>query len=92
MLKPCPVDIDTGEVSVLERQILADWGYKHTAAATRLTLRYLENRSPIVNKVFRTAVLRVGVAASSSAASWPRLSSRRAAPLRRFFCGFFARP
>jgi Fe-S oxidoreductase len=61
-LKPCPVDIDTGEVSVLEREILADWGYQRTAAATRLTLRYLDTRSPIVNKVFRTAVLRAGVA------------------------------
>jgi len=74
-LKPCPVDIDTGEVSVLEREILADWGYKHTAAATRLTLRYLDSRSPVVNKVFRTAVLRVGVAGQ-------RLGCHLAAPLQ----------
>jgi FAD/FMN-containing dehydrogenase/Fe-S oxidoreductase len=55
--KPCPVDIDTGEVSVLEREILVAHGYKHTALATRATLGYLESRSPIYNKVFRAGVL-----------------------------------
>lgn len=60
--KPCPVDIDSGEVSVLERQILADWGYKHTAAATKMTLHYLNSGSPLLNKVFRAGVLRAGVA------------------------------
>src|SRR5512143_3154004 len=52
-LKPCPVDIDTGEVTVMEREILALKGYKHTPAATRLTLRYLDSRSRGFNKVFR---------------------------------------
>ncbi len=60
--KPCPVDIDSGDVSVLERQILADWGYKHTAVATKMTLRYLNSGSPVFNKVFRAGVLRAGVA------------------------------
>jgi Fe-S oxidoreductase len=59
-LKPCPVDIDTGEVSVLEREILASWGYKHTAAATRAMLGYLDSRSPAYNRIFRTAVVRIG--------------------------------
>ncbi len=59
-LKPCPVDIDTGEVSVLEREILAGRGKKHMAMATRLTLRYLESRSPVFNKLFRTGVVRLG--------------------------------
>ncbi len=59
-LKPCPVDIDTGEVSVLEREILASRGYKHTTAATRLTLRYLGSRSPAFNKAFRAGVVRLG--------------------------------
>jgi FAD/FMN-containing dehydrogenase/Fe-S oxidoreductase len=57
--KPCPVDIDTGEVSVLEREILVAHGYKHTALATRATLGYLESRSPTYNKIFRTGVLGV---------------------------------
>ena len=59
-LKPCPVDIDTGEVSVLEREILMAHGYKHHAAPTRATLRYLESTSPAYNAVFRTGVVRLG--------------------------------
>ncbi|HJX63427.1 MAG TPA: DUF3683 domain-containing protein [Polyangia bacterium] len=58
--KPCPVDIDTGEVSVLEREILVAHGYKHTALATRATLGYLESRSPTYNRIFRAGVLGVG--------------------------------
>jgi FAD/FMN-containing dehydrogenase/Fe-S oxidoreductase len=60
--KPCPVDIDTGEVSVLEREILVAHGYKHTALATRATLGYLESRSPAYNAVFRVGALGVGAA------------------------------
>ncbi len=58
--KPCPVAIDTGEVSVLEREILAARGRKHTRAATRATLRYLGSRSPAWNAFFRAAALRFG--------------------------------
>ncbi len=58
-LKPCPVDIDTGEVSVLEREILASWGYKNTTVATKLALGYLDSRSPAYNELFRAA-LRIG--------------------------------
>ncbi len=74
-LEPCPVDIDTGEVSALERDILSSWGYKKTPVATRLTLRYLESRSPLLNKAFRTVVLQAGSAAQ-------RLACRLAAPLQ----------
>jgi Fe-S oxidoreductase len=59
-LKPCPVDIDTGEVSILEREILVAHGYKHTAVATQATLRYLESRSPAFNAVFRAGVVQLG--------------------------------
>jgi D-lactate dehydrogenase (cytochrome) len=59
-LKPCPVDIDSGEVSVLEREILSEWGFKHSSPVTELTLRYLESRSPLFNTLFRRTVLRVG--------------------------------
>jgi len=59
-LKPCPVDIDSGEVSVLEREILSEWGYKHSSPLTELTLRYLDSRSPVFNAIFRRAVLRIG--------------------------------
>jgi FAD/FMN-containing dehydrogenase/Fe-S oxidoreductase len=66
-LKPCPVDIDSGEVSVLEREILASWGYKNTTAATRAALSYLDSRSPAYNKLFRTTVVRIGGAVQRAA-------------------------
>jgi FAD/FMN-containing dehydrogenase/Fe-S oxidoreductase len=59
-LKPCPVDIDTGEVSVLERGILAGWGYKRKRLATEVMLGYLDSRSPAYNALFRGAVVRLG--------------------------------
>jgi FAD/FMN-containing dehydrogenase/Fe-S oxidoreductase len=74
-LKPCPVDIDSGEVSVLEREILGARGYRKTPLATRLTLRYLESRSPLLNGVFRSLVVRAG-------ASGQRLASALSAPLQ----------
>ena len=74
-LKPCPVDIDTGEVSVLERDILEARGYKHFSAVTQMTLKYLENRSPFINKMFRNGVVRMGGAAI-------RAGNRLAGPLQ----------
>ncbi len=59
-LKPCPVDIDTGEVSILEREILVARGIKNSPAITNLTLKYLENRSPFFNRMFRNTVVRLG--------------------------------
>ena len=59
-LKPCPVDIDTGEVSVMEREILSARGFKHMPLATRLTLRYLDTRSRLGNSLFRTGLVRIG--------------------------------
>jgi FAD/FMN-containing dehydrogenase/Fe-S oxidoreductase len=74
-LAPCPVDIDTGEVSVLEREILSEWGYKHTPLATRLTLKYLDSRSPAFNGLFRASVVQLGGAAQ-------RVLSKLTAPLQ----------
>ncbi|MEE9904758.1 MAG: DUF3683 domain-containing protein [Chlorobium sp.] len=74
-LKPCPVDIDTGEVSVLERELLAGRGFKHSSPITEMTLHYLDSRSPFFNKVFRNAVLRFGGAAQ-------RAGSRISAPMQ----------
>jgi Fe-S oxidoreductase len=59
-LKPCPVDIDTGEVSVLERGILGALGHQRTTGATSATLRYLDSRSPALNAAFRATVVRLG--------------------------------
>ncbi len=59
-LAPCPVDIDTAEVSLLEREILSDLGYKHTAPATLMSLYYLKIRNRSFNTVFRKGVLQWG--------------------------------
>lgn len=56
-LEPCPVKIDSAEVSILERDILKTLRFKHTSLPTRLSLRYLNSRSELFNSVFRTAVL-----------------------------------
>ena len=86
-LKPCPVDIDSGEVSVLEREILSEWGYKHSSPITELTLRYLDSRSPVFNAIFRRTVLRIGGAFQRagnklSAPMQPELDSPDLYPLR----------
>jgi Fe-S oxidoreductase len=56
------VKIDTGEVSILEREILVARGTKQTALPTRLTLTYLNSTSRTWNAVFRYFALRVGTA------------------------------
>jgi FAD/FMN-containing dehydrogenase/Fe-S oxidoreductase len=62
-LAPCPVDIDTGEVSLLERQILKARKYKRTPLAVELSLSYLGSRSPAYRAVFRSTVLKMGIRA-----------------------------
>lgn len=57
---PCPVDIDTGKVSIMEREILSVRKFKHTAVATRLSLSFLESRSPLYNSLFHLVVLQGG--------------------------------
>ncbi len=74
--KPCPVAIDTGNVSILEREILVRRKFKHTAPATRLALRYLDSRSRAFNLLFRSLVLGAGMFAQ-------RTASRALSPLRR---------
>jgi len=71
-LKPCPVEIDTGEVTVLEREILAARRFGRKPLATRLTLGYLESRSPLANRLFRAGVLRLGGAAQRAASAVAR--------------------
>lgn len=56
-LRPCPVDIDTAEVSILEREILSDIGYKKSPLATKMSLYYLQNRNTAFNSLFRKGVV-----------------------------------
>jgi len=67
--KPCPVDIDTADVSILEREILSDLGYKHTAPATKLSLKFLQSRNKTFNTVFRKTVVELGSSAQRMAAA-----------------------
>ncbi len=59
-LPPCPVNIDTAEVTVLEREILSELGYKNTAPATGMSLYYLKNRNGAFNSAFRKSVVQWG--------------------------------
>jgi FAD/FMN-containing dehydrogenase/Fe-S oxidoreductase len=81
-LEPCPVKIDTGEVSILEREILVARGTKKTALPTRLTLAYLDSTSPTFNALFRYVVLRLGTSAQRLGAGMTR--SAPAALVRRW--------
>ena len=74
--KPCPVDIDTGEVSILEREILSNLKYKHKKLPTRVVLGYLKSTNAVGNTLFRKGVLRFGAEAQ-------RMGARTLASLRR---------
>jgi Fe-S oxidoreductase len=52
---------------VLEREILASYGYKRTSVATRATLAYLDTRSPAANAAFHGGLVRLGGAIQRAA-------------------------
>ena len=59
-LPPCPVNIDTASISVLERRILNERGYKRSPLPTRLSLAYLKSRNRAFNRLFHAVVVRGG--------------------------------
>ena len=59
-LSPCPVNIDTAEVSILEREVLMDRRFKHTALPTRIVLGYLASRSTLTNTLVRRTLFQWG--------------------------------
>lgn len=76
---PCPVDIDTAEVSILEREVLTIHGARKTALPTRLVLGYLDSRSQTTNTLIRRTLLRWGGALQRTASrmvgrQWRRFS------------------
>jgi len=83
-LKPCPVEIDTAVVTLLERDILKTMKYKKTALFTQLTLVYLANTSDLFNRLFRFTILQMGSkaqrVASNIVSHLPRFSW-----LKRFY-------
>ncbi len=59
-LAPCPVNIDTAEVSVLEREVLIARGVRQTAWPTRIVLGYLGARAQTANALMRRGILQWG--------------------------------
>ncbi len=56
----CPVNIDTADVSVLEREVLAARHARKSALPTRIVLGYLSSRSELTNRLIRRTVLQWG--------------------------------
>jgi FAD/FMN-containing dehydrogenase/Fe-S oxidoreductase len=82
---PCPVDIDSAEVSILEREVLALHGAKQTARPTRLVLGYLSSRSPWRNALTRRALVQWGGALQRAGARLIGRRWRRASLLAPFY-------
>ena len=56
----CPVNIDSGKVSILEREILNEKRVKHKALPTRISLSYLKSRNDLVNRGMRALMVSMG--------------------------------
>ncbi len=56
----CPVNIDSGEISISERYMLEDKGFKHGTIPTKATLTYLATNHRVLNPILRTSLLTVG--------------------------------
>ncbi len=59
-LENCPVSIDSALISIQERNVLQNMGFKHTAIPTKLTLWYLSSKNRMVNTMMRTVLLEAG--------------------------------
>ncbi|WP_321492260.1 DUF3683 domain-containing protein [uncultured Desulfobacter sp.] len=66
-LDKCPVNIDSGAISIKEREILKKMSFKHTPVATKLTLGYLGTRHQVLNPIIRTGLLTGGSSAQRTA-------------------------
>lgn len=56
----CPVNIDSGLVSIGLRNVLQNMGFKRVSVPTNLTLKYLSSKSKRLNPVLRTSLLCIG--------------------------------
>ena len=59
-LEKCPVNIDSGKVSIIEREILAENQFKHTPLITSLTLQYLTSQNRLANRILRYLIVNTG--------------------------------
>jgi FAD/FMN-containing dehydrogenase/Fe-S oxidoreductase len=67
--KPCPVDIDFGDVSIQMRNILRNRGHKTLSLGTKLSMAFLNTTDPATIKLMRSTVIQWGYAAQRLAYS-----------------------
>jgi FAD/FMN-containing dehydrogenase/Fe-S oxidoreductase len=82
-LKPCPVDIDFGDVSMRMRAILRARGQRHASLGTRAAMAFLNVTDPAAVKLMRRALVGWGYPLQRLAhrvASGLRLVDNRRAP------------
>ncbi len=81
-LAPCPVDIDFGEVTVLMRNALEKSRQKSKNIASRLSLAFLNARSPVAVRLLRLLLIRFGYSAQRMACRLlrPVLKNRQRIP------------
>ncbi len=56
----CPVNIDSGDISISERNLLADKKFKQTSLPTEVTLSYLGTDNSFVNSLLRPSLIKGG--------------------------------
>ena len=59
-IKPCPVDIDFGDVSIAMRNFLRTQGKKKTVPATWLAMKFLTATDPATIKMMKTGMIDLG--------------------------------
>jgi FAD/FMN-containing dehydrogenase/Fe-S oxidoreductase len=59
-VKPCPVDIDFGDVSIAMRNFLRGQGKKKTAPGTWLAMKFLTATDPATIKAMKTGMIDLG--------------------------------
>jgi len=59
-VKPCPVDIDFGDVSIAMRNFLRAQGKKKTPPATKLAMAFLTAKDPATIKLMRAGMIDLG--------------------------------
>ncbi|WP_126443856.1 DUF3683 domain-containing protein [Sulfuricystis multivorans] len=62
-LKPCPVDIDFGDVSIAMRNFLRRSGKKKTSIGTKLAMAFLSATDPARIRLLKTAIVDLGYTA-----------------------------
>ncbi|HEZ4004250.1 TPA: FAD-binding oxidoreductase, partial [Neisseria meningitidis] len=66
-VKPCPVNIDFGDVTVAVRNYLADSGHKRFAPAAAMGMAFLNATGPKTIKALRAAMIQIGFPAQNFA-------------------------